>query len=32
VGESGWVSVDAHTMETTFEHVYALGDVVSIPL
>jgi sulfide:quinone oxidoreductase len=32
VSESGWVSVDAHTMETKFEHVYALGDVVSIPL
>ena len=32
VSESGWVSVDAHTMETRFEHVYALGDVVSIPL
>ena len=31
-GESGWVSVNAHTMETKFEHVYALGDVVSIPL
>jgi sulfide:quinone oxidoreductase len=32
VSESGWISVDAHTMETKFEHVYALGDVVSIPL
>lgn len=32
VSESGWVSVDAHTLETKFEHVYALGDVVSIPL
>jgi sulfide:quinone oxidoreductase len=32
VSESGWVPVDAHTMETKFEHVYALGDVVSIPL
>ena len=30
--ESGWVAVDAHTMATKFEHVYALGDVVSIPL
>jgi sulfide:quinone oxidoreductase len=32
VSESGWIPVDAHTMETKFEHVYALGDVVSIPL
>jgi sulfide:quinone oxidoreductase len=32
VSESGWVAVDAHTMATKFEHVYALGDVVSIPL
>jgi sulfide:quinone oxidoreductase len=32
VSESGWVAVDTHTMETKFEHVYALGDVVSIPL
>lgn len=30
--ESGWVAVDRHTMETRFERVYALGDVVSIPL
>lgn len=32
VSESGWIPVDGHTMETTFEHVYALGDVVNIPL
>jgi sulfide:quinone oxidoreductase len=32
VSESGWVAVHAHTMATRFEHVYALGDVVSIPL
>jgi sulfide:quinone oxidoreductase len=31
-GESGWIAVDRHTMETKHEHVYALGDVVSIPL
>ena len=30
--ESGWIAVDRHTMETGYEHVYALGDVVSIPL
>ncbi|MBI4213600.1 MAG: NAD(P)/FAD-dependent oxidoreductase [Chloroflexi bacterium] len=32
VGESGWVSVDRHTMETRFPGVYAIGDVVGIPL
>jgi len=32
VGDSGWVSVDRHTMETEFPSVYALGDVVGIPL
>lgn len=31
-GETGWVSVDRHTLETRFPGVYALGDVVSIPL
>lgn len=31
-GESGWVSVDRHTLETQYEGVYALGDVVAIPL
>jgi sulfide:quinone oxidoreductase len=31
-GEGGWVAVDRHTMETKYERVYALGDVVSIPL
>lgn len=30
--ETGWVSVDRHTLETRFAGVYALGDVVSIPL
>jgi sulfide:quinone oxidoreductase len=32
VGESGWISVDRHTMQTKQERVFALGDVVSIPL
>lgn len=32
VGESGWMSVDRHTMETQYPGVYALGDVVGIPL
>lgn len=31
-GETGWISVDRHTLETRFRNVYALGDVVSIPL
>jgi sulfide:quinone oxidoreductase len=32
IGESGWVEVNRHTLATRFERVYALGDVVSIPL
>jgi len=28
----GWMEVNRHTMETAHERVYALGDVVSIPL
>lgn len=31
-GEAGWVPVDRHTLETRFSGVYAIGDVVSIPL
>ncbi|MFN7970909.1 MAG: FAD/NAD(P)-binding oxidoreductase [Acidobacteriota bacterium] len=31
-GESGWVAVDRHTMQTRFEGVWAIGDVTSIPL
>lgn len=31
-GETGWISVDRHTLETRFPNVYAIGDVVSIPL
>ena len=30
--ESGWISVDRYTLETRFPGVYAIGDVVSIPL
>jgi sulfide:quinone oxidoreductase len=30
--ESGWVSVDRHTMETNFPGVYAIGDVTMVPL
>ncbi len=32
VGDSGWISVDRYTMETQYPGVYALGDVVGIPL
>ncbi|OFW48657.1 MAG: pyridine nucleotide-disulfide oxidoreductase [Acidobacteria bacterium RIFCSPLOWO2_12_FULL_68_19] len=31
-GESGWAAVDRHTLETRFPGVYAIGDVVAIPL
>ena len=31
-GESGWMSVDRHTLQTKWSNVYAIGDVVSIPL
>ncbi|MDP1892222.1 MAG: FAD/NAD(P)-binding oxidoreductase, partial [Gemmatimonadaceae bacterium] len=30
--ETGWVEVDRHSLETRFSGVYAIGDVVSIPL
>jgi len=32
VDQSGWVSVDRGTLETRFPRVYAIGDVVAIPL
>jgi sulfide:quinone oxidoreductase len=32
VAESGWVSVDRYTLQTRFPAVYAIGDVVAIPL
>lgn len=31
-GETGWMVTDRNTMETKHQRVYALGDVVSIPL
>lgn len=31
-GESGWMTVDPHTLRTRFPGVYAIGDVTSIPL
>lgn len=30
--EAGWISVDRHSLETRYPGVYAIGDVVSIPL
>ena len=32
ISESGWISVNRGTLETALPGVYALGDVVSIPL
>ena len=32
LGLNGWVAVDRHTLETEFENVYAIGDVVNIPI
>jgi sulfide:quinone oxidoreductase len=32
IGESGWIAVDRHTLETRHPGVFALGDVTSIPL
>lgn len=32
LGPSGWVAVDANTLETDIEGVYAIGDVVDIKL
>jgi sulfide:quinone oxidoreductase len=32
VGTNGWIAVDKHTLETAHPGVFAIGDVVSIPL
>jgi sulfide:quinone oxidoreductase len=32
IADSGWMTVDRHSLETQFPGVYALGDVVAIPL
>lgn len=32
VDQSGWMSVDRHTLQTRWPNVYAIGDVVAIPL
>lgn len=31
-GDTGWMSVDRYTLQTKWPNVYAIGDVVSIPL
>lgn len=31
-GDSGWVAVDPHTLETRFPDVYAIGDITDIAL
>ncbi len=30
--ESGWIAVDAQTLATRHEHVFAIGDVTTVPL
>jgi sulfide:quinone oxidoreductase len=32
LGESGWIPVDARTLKTRYENVYAIGDVTTIML
>ncbi len=31
-GDSGWIEVDPHYMETDFKNVYAIGDIINIQL
>lgn len=31
-GDTGWVPVNRHTLETKFSNIYAIGDVTGIPL
>ncbi len=31
-GDTGWIPVNRSTLETTFDGVYAIGDIVTIPL
>lgn len=31
-GESGWIEVDEQTLQTSFDKVYAIGDITSIPI
>lgn len=30
--ESGWIPVDRHTLQTSFDNVFAIGDITSVPL
>ena len=30
--ESGWIAVDAQTLATKYEHVFAIGDVTTVPI
>ncbi|HEX9720009.1 MAG TPA: FAD/NAD(P)-binding oxidoreductase [Ramlibacter sp.] len=30
--DSGWIPVDRHTLQTSFENVFAIGDITSVPL
>jgi sulfide:quinone oxidoreductase len=32
LGENGWIRVDPATMRTSFDRVWAMGDVVQIPI
>lgn len=31
-GDSGWVEVDTETMQTAHDDVYAIGDIISLPI
>lgn len=31
-GKSGWVEVDEQTLQTSYENVYAIGDIISLPI
>ncbi|WP_372638607.1 NAD(P)/FAD-dependent oxidoreductase [Fodinibius sp.] len=31
-GTSGWVEVDKQSLETSYENVYAIGDIISFPI
>jgi sulfide:quinone oxidoreductase len=30
--ESGWIPVDRHTLQTSFDNVFAIGDITTVPL
>lgn len=31
-GTSGWIEVDEQTLQTSFENVFAIGDIISLPI